>query len=186
MEWKRFIDKALGKDFDAPQYDPKKGRDKLVKAIDAAASQHTEGKTRVPNRSWNTGANNAIRFVPKLNGNDILLDDGHAVYMPAEHFQTFLSELKASVQAGELDKEIKAALDGDKPVKSASSVTSPRKRSTSSGEPHPAEARGDFASLSSADKQAVKARYRAGKNPDNSLIAEVGHKPDAPIASARV
>jgi len=183
MEWKKLVDKALGTNFDAPQYDPKKGRDKLVKAIDAAGSQHTDGKTKVPNRSWKAGANNAIRFVPKLNGNEILLDDGHPAYVPAEHFQTFLGQLKSSVQAGDLDKEIKAALEGDKPVKSASS-TATRKRAASTGEPHPAEARGDFASLSSADKQAIKARYRAGKNPDNSVIAEVGHKPDAPLIRA--
>ena len=153
MEWKKLVDKTLGTNFDAPQYDPKKGRDKLVKAIDAAGKQHTNGSTKAPNRAWKLGGNNAIRFVPKLNGNEILLDDGHPVFVPAEHFQTFLGQLKSSVQAGDLDKEIKAALEGDAPVKSASSVTTPRKRGTTAVDPqHPKFTDPKWSSYSAGEK----------------------------------
>ncbi|MET4593771.1 MULTISPECIES: hypothetical protein [unclassified Sphingomonas] len=179
MEHKKLMDRLLGKDFDAPQYDPKKGRDKLVKAIDTAAKQHTDGSTKAPNRSWKVGGNNAVRFVPKLNGNEILLDDGHPAYVPAEHFQTFLGQLKTSVQNGHLDKEIKAALDGKAP--STTSSTTSRKRSPASGD-KPYTSRQGYADLSRADKQKISALYRYGKNPDGSLIADAGHNPDAPLA----
>jgi hypothetical protein len=112
MEWKKLVDRTLGTNFDAPQYDPRKGRDKLVKAIDTAAKQHTDGSTKAPNRAWKLGGNNAIRFIPKLNGNELLLDDNHPVFVPAEQFQNFLKDLKSSVQAGHLDEQIKAALEG--------------------------------------------------------------------------
>ena len=58
MEWKKLVDRTLGTNFDAPQYDPQKGRDKLVKSIDAAAKQHTNGSTKVPNRTWKLGSDN--------------------------------------------------------------------------------------------------------------------------------
>lgn len=130
MEWKAWIDSKLGTNFDAPAYDPQKGRDKLAKVIDKAAEQHSEGKTP-PNRTWKVGgAQNAVRFIPVLNGNPIMLDDGKPAFVPAEHFQKFLTQLKASVQAGDLDKEIKAALEGGKPAKAE---TKPRTARVSTG-----------------------------------------------------
>ena len=115
MEWLALIDKTLGTHFDAPQYDPKKGRDKLSKVIDKASEQYTDGNTRVPHRAWRVGGNNAVEFKAKLNGQPVLLDGQEKVYVPAEHFQTFLSQLKASVQSGDLDKAIKAALENKGP-----------------------------------------------------------------------
>ncbi len=112
MDWKALIDKTLGTHFNAPVYDPAKGRDKLVKVIDKAAEQHKEGKTP-PTRSWKLGSNRAISFAPVLNGNPVLLQGEAVSYVPAERFQDFLSGLKAAVQAGDLDDEIKAALDGE-------------------------------------------------------------------------
>lgn len=106
------IDDTLGINFHAPVYDPKKGQEKLVKVIDKAAEQHREGKTP-PLRSWKLGNNNAISFAPKLNGNPVLIAGRETIYTPAEQFQEFLERLKAAVQKGELDKEIKAALDGE-------------------------------------------------------------------------
>ncbi|MBD8699302.1 hypothetical protein IFT54_05665 [Sphingomonas sp. CFBP 13714] len=110
MDWKALIDKTLGTHFDAPVYDPAKGRAKLVKVIDKAAEQHKEGKTP-PTRSWKLGSNRAISFAPTLNGNPVLLQGEPVSYVPAERFQDFLSGLKAAVQAGDLDDEIKAAIE---------------------------------------------------------------------------
>jgi hypothetical protein len=180
MSWKSLVDKALGTNFDAPQYDPQKGRDKLVRQIDLAAKQHSEGTTRAPNRAWKAGGNNAIRFGAKVDGKPVLLDGDKEVYVPAEHFQSFLKHLKTSVQAGELDKDIKAAMESGPKV--APSIAGARKRSAAGGE-KPYAAREGYAELSRSDKQKISAFYRFGKNPDGSVIADVGHKPNAPLAS---
>lgn len=173
------IDNKLGKDFNAPVYDPKKGRAKVVALIDKAAGQHKEGKTP-PTRSWKLGNNNSIRFSPRLGSNPLLIAGSEDNFVPAERFQDFLAALKASVEAGELDKEIKAALDGQ-----SDGTTKATKRGSKSSGDKPWAVRKDFDQLSVEDKRAVSSRYRWGKNPDNSLIEEVGHKPDAPIAAER-
>lgn len=129
MSWKSLIDKALGTDFDKPQYDPEVGRKKLVKQIDLAAKQHQEGTTRAPNRAWKAGGPSdkpAIRFAPKVDGKPVLLDGDAQVFIPAERFQEFLKHLKTSVQDGELDAEIKAALESEKPTTTASKARAPR------------------------------------------------------------
>lgn len=113
MSFLELIDNTLGTHFHAPVYDPAKGREKLVKVIDGAATQHKEGRTKVPNRAWTVGNNNAIAFAPKLSGNPVLIGGKETNYVPAEKFTDFLAKLKTAVEKGELDKEIKAALDGD-------------------------------------------------------------------------
>jgi hypothetical protein len=104
------IDNTLGTHFNAPVYDPAKGRAKLVKAIDGAATQHGENRTKVPNRAWTVGNNNAIRYKPTLNGHPILIGDKEENYVPSERFGDFLSGFKAAVQAGEFDDQIESAL----------------------------------------------------------------------------
>lgn len=183
MEWLALIDKALGTNFDAPVYNPQKGRDKLTKVIDGAAKQHADGSTKAPNRAWKAGGNNAIRFAPKLDGKPVLLDGQEQVYVPAEHFQTFLAQLKKSVAAGELDKPIKAALDGEKATNSTSGTRKAVKKSDFSDDAnHPTVARADYASMTGPQKASVSRLYRNGKNADGSLISEVGHKHDAPLS----
>lgn len=105
------IDNTLGTHFNAPVYKAEDGRKKLVKQIDLAAKQHKEGTTRAPNRAWSLGNNNAISYSPKVDGEPVLIAGKEINYVPAERFQDFLSALKAAVEAGDLDKEIKAAIE---------------------------------------------------------------------------
>lgn len=107
------IDDTLGTHFHTPVYKPEDGRKKLVKQIDLAAKQHKEGTTRAPNRAWAVGNNSAISYTPKVEGKPVLIAGKETNYVPAERFQDFLAGLKAAVEAGDLDKEIKAALDGE-------------------------------------------------------------------------
>lgn len=104
------IDNTLGTHFNAPVYKPEDGRKKLIRVIDKAAEQHSQGKTP-PTRSWKAGTNNAISFSPKIDGKPVKVGGTETNYVPAERFQDFLSGMKAAVAAGELDKEIKAALE---------------------------------------------------------------------------
>ena len=171
------IDNALGTHFATPVYDPAKGREKMVKVINKAAEQHKNGQTPAT-RSWKLGNNNAIRFEPKLNGQPVLIGGEATNFVHADRFQTFLSGLKAAVEKGDLDSEIKAALEDT----NKSGTT--RKRSTGSVD-KPWTARKGWDQLSAEDKRAISSRYRFGKNPDNSIIAEVGHKPDATFNTER-
>lgn len=122
------IDNALGTHFNAPVYKPEKGRAKLVKVIDKAASQRAAGQTP-PTRSWKTGSNGAVSFSPKIDGKPVLIGGEAVNYVPGDRFDTFLEGLKAAVQAGDLDDEIKAALEGDE-ASPVSTPKAPRKRST--------------------------------------------------------
>lgn len=129
MSWKSLIDKTLGTDFDKPRYDPTKGRKKLVKVIDTAAQQHREGSTP-PTRSWKAGGtenNPSIRFAAKVDGKPVLLDGDKEVFIPASRFQDFLKNLKTAVEAGELDKEIRATLES-KGNPTAPRTSTPRAR----------------------------------------------------------
>ncbi len=182
MDWLQLIDDTLGTHFNAPVYDPQKGRNKLLKVIDTAAEQHREGKTPAL-RSWKLGNNGAISFSPKVANTPVLIRGKETSYVPAERFQDFLAGMRKSVEAGDLDKEIKAALDG-KGTGNVGGGKATSKRSASSAD-KPWTARADWEQLSADDKRAVSSRYRFGKNPDNSVIAEVGHKPEAPINAAR-
>lgn len=106
------IDDALGTHFHAPVYDKKKGRKKMVALIDKAAKERTDGKTpRI--RSWATGNNKSVSFSPTLNGNPVLIAGKETNYVHEDHFQDFLTRLKAAVEKGELDNEIEAALEGN-------------------------------------------------------------------------
>lgn len=122
------IDNALGTHFNAPVYKPEKGRAKLVKVIDKAAAQRAAGQTP-PTRSWKTGSNGAVSFSPKIDGKPVLIGGEAVNYVPGDRFDTFLEGLKAAVQAGDLDDEIKAALEGDE-ASPVSAPKTPRKRST--------------------------------------------------------
>lgn len=159
------IDRTLGTDFNKPAYDPKKGRDKLVRVIDKAAEQHREGRTP-PSRSWKTGHNDAVSFSPKLDGNPVLIQGEATNYVPAERFQEFLEGMKAAVQKGDLDDEIKAALgsDGDQGV---SKLGIARQRATkgSSQDPnHPKFTDPKWSTYDSGTKIKAGMAYKNSKN----------------------
>jgi len=161
MDWLQLIDDTLGTHFNAPVYDPKKGRAKLVKVIDTAAEQHREGKTPKL-RSWKLGNNNAISFTPKINGKPVIINGKETNYVPAERFQDFLAGMKKSVEAGDLDKEIKAALED----KGTGSLGGGKKASTPRGQGLGSKARPDDA------EWMAKFREKVGE-PDPSIVDPV-------------
>ena len=116
------IDNSLARGFNAPVYDPKKGREALVAVVDKAAEQHKNGET--PNiRSWKLGNNGAISFTAKVRRAIVPIGGAETNHVPAERFQDFLKALRAAIVAGELDNEIKAALESDeKPSKAPSAA----------------------------------------------------------------
>ena len=167
------IDNTLGTHFHTPVYDPKAGQKKLVRVIDLAAKQHSENITRAPNRSWATGNNNAISFAPKIDGKPVRIGGKEINYVPAERFQDFLSGLKAAVEAGDLDKEIKAAIDAPKPEGAAAS-SSRGTGNVGGGRSALANVRSSFGRSLSNGKSLEEAEASArAKGFDEALIAQV-------------
>lgn len=109
------IDNTLGTHFNSPKYDPAVGRNKLKLVIATAAKQHADSATGgAGRRTWKLGNNDAISFAPKLGGRPVLINGNETNYVPADRFQAFLSGLAAAVEAGDLDDEIKTALEAPK------------------------------------------------------------------------
>ncbi|KQN09095.1 hypothetical protein [Sphingomonas sp. Leaf28] len=118
------IDNTLGTHFHTPVYDPQTGRKKILRVIELASKQHNEGTTRAPNRSWAAGNNEGISFSPKIDGKPVLIGGKETNFVHKSRFQDFLKGLKAAVEKGDLDKEIKAALDGDAAPRASTSSSS--------------------------------------------------------------
>jgi hypothetical protein len=110
-----FVDDMLGTGFDAPKDENGPRRKRLIAIIDKAKEQRNDGKTP-PTRAWKTGHNSAISFAPKLNGNPVLIGGKATNYIAADKFDAAMDALKKDVEAGLLDAEIKAALEGGAPA----------------------------------------------------------------------
>lgn len=186
MSWKSLIDKALGADFDKPQYDPAVGQKKLVRQIDLAAKQFEAGTTRAPNKAWKAGGtkeNPSIRFAAKIDGRPVLLDGDEEVFIPTSRFKDFLKHLKKSVEAGELDTEIRTALESDSPASAPQSVSTRTSRRTGT---QSAGTRNPLSNLRSSvgqsmnrghDLDAIAAKLKAeGKYSDEDINAVIAEK----------
>lgn len=179
MDFLALIDNSLGTNFSEPEYDPAKGRKKLVRQIELAKRQFTDNVTRAPKRNWYTGSNKAISFEPKIDGKNVLIGSEPINYVPSERFVEFLDKLKQAVEAGRLDNEIKDALDGETPSVGAD----PKRRAAGSrttGEKFPKHLRDDYESLEPQQRRNLGLWWSKNKNPDQSLRSEVGDNPNAP------
>ncbi|MEV5031006.1 hypothetical protein MRBLMC3_000160 [Sphingobium sp. LMC3-1-1.1] len=172
------IDNSLEADFNKPVYDPAKGRNRAIGVIDKAAKQHGEGKTPAI-RAWKLGNNNAISFTLALDGQAISINKRETNFIPAERFQDFLKSLKAEVAAGKLDKEIEAVLSS-----SAKSGNAAKPSSGKAKDKFPVEQCSYYSTLDNGARKSVGSLWNKGKNPDHSLRAEVGDKPNAPYAGS--
>ncbi|MCI1142164.1 hypothetical protein MOP88_07395 [Sphingomonas sp. WKB10] len=160
--------------------DPTKARKPLLAGIEKAREQFNADQFRKPHR-WFSVNNEVVAFHPKLDGRALILNGVEENHMPSDRFVEFLDLMEKEVNDGQFDEVIAAHGKGNVDVHIGKA---PRKRGAT-GTEKPWTARTDWSSLSTADKQAVSSRYRFGKNPDNTVISEVGHKPDAPISADR-
>ncbi len=104
------INNTLKDSFSQKPYDPAPGRRRVAKLIDKAKSQFLEGRSKVPNRAWTLGYE-AVSFKLELNGETIPIGGEPTNYLAQADFVPFLEELRADVEAGELDAEIRSALE---------------------------------------------------------------------------
>lgn len=167
--------------YEAKPVDPAKARAPLLRGIATARKQFNADEYKKANR-WFSVKNETVAFHPKLDGRRLILNGVEENHMPSERFIEFLDLMEQEVNAGEFDEVIANHGKGNVDVHIGKA---PRKGTSAGSTDKPWANRADWDSLDNGDRKAVSSRYRFGKNPDNSLIAEVGHKPDAPITADR-
>ncbi len=177
------IKNDLKEAFSRQPFDPAKGRQRLLDGVERSRQQFAQTEP-VRGRKWFTINNDVVAFSPTQGNSGALTINGLTTnFVPVEAFGQFLDNMRAAVVAGEFDAEIERVAKHGGMVSGTADVAIPSgktKRAKSEPKVTPAR-RADWDSLSFAQKQRVSALYRYGKNPDGSVIAEVGERPDAPI-----
>lgn len=163
--------------YNAKPVDPAKARKPLLAGIKKARDDFNADEYTKPNR-WFSVKNSVVAFHPKLAGKTLTINGVDENHMPSERFVEFLDLMEKEVEAGEFDEVIANHGKGNTDVHIGKAK---RSRGSAVKSEKPWEARKDYASLTRAQKQSVSRLYGYGKNPDGSLIADVGHKPDAPL-----
>lgn len=164
--------------YNAKPVDPAKARKPLLTGINRARTDFNDDKFTKPSR-WFSVKNSQVAFHPKLDGRVLQINGVAENHMPSDRFIEFLDLMEKEVEAGEFDEVIANHGKGNTDVH----IGKARKPRSTGGE-KPWSARKDWASVDRADKQSIAASYNKGRNPDQTLIAEVGHKPDAKIVRA--
>lgn len=178
-----FIDnEKLAQAFAVKPDDPAKARRPLLDGIARAREQFAEravGTVRGGSRWWQM-QNGIVAFTVKLGGGTLPLNGAATNHIPEAMFAAFLDKLEHVVNAGALDEALKAHNQERARLQAASGAGGNRSTRTA-GERHPSRDREDWDSLSWAQRQKVSALFREGRNPDGSVIADIGYKPDAPL-----
>ncbi len=177
-----FIDnEGLAEAFAVKPDDPAKARRPLLDGIQRTREQYAErtpGTAKAGGRWWQV-QNGIVAFTVKLPGGPLPLNGSATNHLPEAMFAMFLDKLEQAVEAGELDDALKAHQE-ERARSQATSTGTPRRKERG-GERHPGNDREDWDTLTWAQRQKVNALYRDGRNPDGTVIAEVGYKPDAPL-----
>ncbi|MBY9064282.1 hypothetical protein K7957_15190 [Sphingomonas yunnanensis] len=175
-----FIDNTgLAEAFAARAEDPAKARRPLLDGIRRTREQfaaRASEAARVGSRWWQL-QNGVVALTVKIGGDVLPLNGAATNHLPEGVFAAFLDALEQAVEAGELDETLRARqAERTRPARGAE----PAQRQRVPGR-HPSNDRDDWDSLTWAQRQKVSAFYREGRNPDGSVIATVGYRPDAPI-----
>ena len=177
------INNDLKEAFSRKPFDPADGRRKLIDGIERSREQFGREEP-ARGRKWFTVNNGIVAFSPTQGNSGPLTINGVTTnFIAAEVFPEFLDNMRAAVEAGEFDAELERAAKHGGMVSGTADVaipSAPAKRRARSAAG--TQRRADWDQLSFADKQRISALRRYGKNPDGSLIAHVGERPDAPLA----
>ncbi len=180
-----FIDnEGLAEAFAVKPDDPAKVRKPMRDGIARTREQYAargNGTVKASGRWWQV-QNGIVAFTVKVGGGTLPLNGASTNHIPEAMFDVFLTKLEQALDAGELDEALK--LNQDERAKSQAPAGGARAADLPAGsDRRPGIDREDWDDLTWAQRQKVNALYRQGKNPDGSAIAEVGYKPDAPLAA---
>ncbi|PTW49326.1 hypothetical protein C8J25_101834 [Sphingomonas faeni] len=127
------IDPKLKETFERKAYDPAKDRKWLVGRLEASKTQFGSTETtRGGGAKWWKLANGVVAFSPTRSDKMPLVVNGQTtLFIPSEHFVTFVDHMIAAVNAGEFDKELTSDTTNGTTVK----VRVPRKAKEPGAEP---------------------------------------------------
>ncbi|MGU3315436.1 hypothetical protein ACLBWH_07795 [Sphingomonas sp. M6A6_1c] len=179
-----FIDNVgLADAFNVQHDDPHKARKPLLDGIRRMRDQFAarNGDTsKAANRWWQI-KNGVLAMTVKIGGETLQINGATTNHLPVDRFEEFLEKFEQAVDSGAFDDELKAKGIGRARAQQPSNGKS-KIIDTRIGGRHPSNDREDWDDLTWAQRQQIGAYYRAGKNPDGTVIAKVGYRPDAPLA----
>lgn len=117
----KLTDDKLLERFNEKAYNPGKDRAALVKSLNAAKNQFSEGRTKVPHRIW-SAANGVVKLSPKWKGEPLIIGGKEEHGIPEERFADAIDALIASTNAGEFD----AVFEGSEGEAKSSGRSGPR------------------------------------------------------------
>lgn len=124
MSLKAFLtltDNKLREAFLKPEYDPTKARAKVIASLDKAVEQFGRIEPTKGKKMWKVNNKVVELSLPfALNGD-------HSFTIPAERFPDAVKNLKAAINAGELDKELEEGNTAS-PQTSVSQTTGEKKQ----------------------------------------------------------
>ncbi|MBD8734922.1 hypothetical protein [Sphingomonas sp. CFBP 13706] len=103
MSLKAFLtltDNKLREAFLKPEYDPTKARAKVIASLDKAVEQFGRIEPTKGKKMWKVNNKNIELTLP------FAIDGEHVFYSPAERFPDLVKNLKAAINAGELDSQL--------------------------------------------------------------------------------
>ncbi len=105
-------DKTLAEQYAYVAPDKTRHRKPFLAGLAKAETAFGEGKQPRGGTAMWSAANNIVRFTPKLAGTPIAIEGETVFHIPAERFPNAIAELRKSVEAGELDDTLHAAVEG--------------------------------------------------------------------------
>jgi hypothetical protein len=174
-----FIDNvALADAFNVQHDDPHKARKPLLDGIKRMRDQFVarNGESSKATNRWWQIKNGVLAMTVKIGGETLRINGATTNHLPVDRFEEFLEKFEMAANSGEFDDELKA-----KGIGRAKTQQHAENNGRAAGR-HPSNDREDWDDLTWAQRQQISAFYRSGKNPDGTLIAKVGYRPDAPLA----
>lgn len=124
IDLSKFIDNSLAAEFAAKPYNPARGINLFIDALNRTREQFNSSEpSKAPNK-WFKAQNGIVAFTAKMNGNVIPVEGNDTNFIPSAQFDGFLTALSTFVGNGKLDPEIKSALAAKGKAGAASSAKS--------------------------------------------------------------
>ena len=189
-----FIENITEDVFNAESFDEGKARKQYVKLIERTKTQFASTEPQRGKQDWSIN-NGFVRYEPRINGNPVAFivkpgDSRDVVFIKTENFASFLDGLRDAVNAGDYDDSLEEAVTsetGTMVARSSTTAAPTRRRSGTSkpkGSGFPYDQHPGADKLGAQDRRNLGRLWSLGRNPDHSLRAEVGDKPDAKYAGS--
>lgn len=146
------IDPKLKDTFEKKAWNPVKDREWIAGRLETTKTQFKATETtRGGGKKWWQLSNGVVAFSPtRKDGAPLVVNGQTTLFIPSEHFVTFVDHMIEAVNAGEFDKELSSETTNGTTVK----IKTPRTASAGGGKGWSDERRAKFAQSIEARKAA--------------------------------